>query len=101
MKDVVVGRCARMSSSSQSNRETPSIRRGKMDGNVDAFLMTEMTWVIPRLAGWTTSLAVARHVRYNRGAILLATLLASLFLGAEQPRPTSSFWCDLLDSRVF
>jgi hypothetical protein len=47
----------------------------EVGGKVGAFLITEMMWVIPRLASWTTSLAVARLVRYIHGATVSCWLL--------------------------
>lgn len=57
------------------------MRNGYVDGNDGAFSMAETTCVIPRSANWDTSSAVARQVRYRRGAILLAT---RLFVNAER-----------------
>jgi len=59
-----------------------SVRSGYVDEKVGAASMAETTWVIPRLASWVVSLAVARQVRYRRGATLLAALL--LFAAVER-----------------
>lgn len=61
-----------------------SVRNGYEGGNLGASSMAETTWVIPRSVNWATSLAVARQVRYRRGAILLASLLVTRLADAER-----------------
>ena len=80
MKEVVAGRCFRMSESWWSDIDTCSLRRGMEDGKEGASSMTERTCVIPRLASWFAFSAVERQVRYRRGAIKLATRLLCLVL---------------------
>ena len=60
------------------------MRNGYEDGKLGAASMAETTCVILRSANWATSLAVARQVRYRRGAILLASLLATRLADAER-----------------
>jgi hypothetical protein len=51
------------------------VRSGCEDGNVGALSMADTTCVIPSCASCVASFAVARQVRYRRGATLLATRL--------------------------
>jgi len=72
MKEVVAGRCARISWSELSDSGIWSVWSECVCGRFGGCSMTETMWVIPRLVSCASSRAVKRSVRYKRGSTSLA-----------------------------
>ena len=82
MNEAVTGRCVRMSWSALSDSGMCSVRSDSVCGRVGARSMTDTTCVIPSLVSCSSSRAMKRSVRYNRGSTSLATCMSPRSLKA-------------------